>query len=224
MLFRSQDIAMLKLHVVLAIDRCGLVGEDGETHHGVFDTGFLRLAPGIKVLCPASRAELRDMLRWAVNDYDGPVAIRYPRGGDGLLNESCWDNGPVVTYRRGPDGVIFTYGNLTNEALKAADILEEKGVRISVMRLQQIHPLPLDAIGIMYDGQPTILIAEEAVGGIAENLAWHMKRIAPKAKIFVADLGNSFITHGNIASLYRHCGLDAVSLADKMMEVLKIED
>ena len=219
-----QDIAMLRLHVVLAVDRAGLVGEDGETHHGVFDTGFLRMAPGIRLLCPASRAELKDMLRWAVNEYDGPVAIRYPRGGDGLLDESCWGNGPVVTYRRGPDGMILTYGTLTNEALKAADILADQGIRISVMRLQQIHPLPLEAIGIMYDGQHSILIAEEAVGGIAENLAWHMSRMAPKARFAVSDLGKGFITHGNMASLYRHCGLDAASLADKMMEVLKIEN
>ena len=79
-----QDIAMLKLHVVLAVDRAGLVGEDGETHHGVFDTGYLRLVPGMKVLCPANLAELRIMLRWAAMECDGPVAIRYPRGGEGV--------------------------------------------------------------------------------------------------------------------------------------------
>ena len=111
--------------------------------------------------------------------------------------------------------MILTYGTLTNEALKAADILADQGIRISVMRLQQIHPLPLEAIGIMYDGQHSILIAEEAVGGIAENLAWHMSRMAPEARFAVSDLGKGFITHGNMASLYRHCGLDAASLADK---------
>ena len=219
-----QDIAMLKLHVVLAVDRGGLVGEDGETHHGVFDAGYLSLVPNMKLLCPACRAELKEMLRWAVCEYDGPVAIRYPRGGDGQLEESSWENGPVVTYCRGSDGLILTYGTLSNEALKAADLLADQGVRISVMRLQQIHPLPLESIRVMYDGQHSILIAEEAVGGIAENLAWHMSCMAPEAKIAVSDLGNNFVTHGDIGSLYRHCGLDAASLADKMMEVLKIEN
>ena len=76
-----QDIAMLHLHVVLAVDRAGLVGEDGETHHGIYDVGFLRHAPGMTVLCPASLEEQKAMLRWAVQDYNGPVAIRYPRGG-----------------------------------------------------------------------------------------------------------------------------------------------
>ena len=77
-----QDICMLGLHVVFAVDRAGLVGEDGETHHGIFDVGFLRQAPGMVILAPASRAELADMLIWAVEEYNGPVAIRYPRGTD----------------------------------------------------------------------------------------------------------------------------------------------
>ena len=77
-----QDIALMQLHVVLAIDRAGLVGDDGPTHHGVFDVGFLRQIPGIRILTPVSLAEQRDMLRWAVEDYNGPVAVRYPRGGE----------------------------------------------------------------------------------------------------------------------------------------------
>ena len=77
-----QDIALLKLHVVFAVDRAGLVGEDGATHHGVFDVGFLRQIPGMKILCPASMAEQKQMLTWAAEHFDGPVAVRYPRGGD----------------------------------------------------------------------------------------------------------------------------------------------
>ena len=218
-----QDIAMLKLHVVLAVDRAGLVGEDGETHHGVFDPGYLRMAPGIRVLCPVSRAELQQMLRWAVNEYDGPVAIRYPRGGDGILEESCWENGPVVTYGRGDDGLIVTYGNLANEAQKAAALLAKHGIRISVMRLQQIHPLPMEAIGLLYDGQTNILVAEEAIDGIAENLAWQLAQMAPAAKIAVADLGRGYIPHGDMASLYRNYGLDGQGIAHKMMEVMQHE-
>ena len=78
-----QDTALLHLHVVFAIDRAGLVGDDGPTHHGVFDIGFLKQMPGMRILNPASLAEQKDMLRWAVRDYDGPVAIRYPRGTEG---------------------------------------------------------------------------------------------------------------------------------------------
>jgi 1-deoxy-D-xylulose-5-phosphate synthase len=219
-----QDIAMLKLHVVLAVDRAGLVGEDGETHHGVFDVGYLGMVPGMKILAPVCCTELREMLQWAVNDFDGPVAIRYPRGGDGLVCESSWEHGPVVTYRRGNDGVILTYGTLTNEALKAADLLAERGVRVSVMRPLQINPLPMENIGMLFDGQKNVLIAEEAVGGIAESLARKMQQLYPDVKIRTCDLGCEYVPHGNIADLYWHTGLDASALAEKMMEVCGIEN
>ena len=218
-----QDVAMQNLHVVFAIDRAGLVGEDGETHHGVFDTGFLRMAPGVKILCPTSKQELRDMLRWAVNDYDGPVAIRFPRGTEDLINESSWGHGAVATYHRGADGLFITYGKLTNEALKASTILRNHGLKVSVMRLLEINPIPLESITELLEGQKHIVIAEEASSGIAEKLAWYILQIMPDAKIQIADIGSHYVTHGNIQTLYQHCGLDAASLAEKMMEVRKIE-
>ena len=219
-----QDVAMQNLHVVFAIDRAGLVGEDGETHHGVFDTGFLRMAPGVKILCPTSNQELQEMLRWAVNDYDGPVAIRFPRGTEDLINESSWGHGAVATYHRGTDGLFITYGKLTNEAIKASTILRNHGLQVSVMRLLEINPIPLESITELLEGQKHIVIAEEASSGIAERLAWHILQIMLDAKIQIADIGNHYVTHGNIQTLYQHCGLDAASLAEKMMEVRKIEE
>ena len=218
-----QDIAMLNLHVVFAVDRAGLVGEDGETHHGVFDPGFLHLVPGMRVLCPASYSELHDMMRWAVNDYDGPVAVRYPRGNEDSIHESSWDNGSVVTCRHGNDGLIVTYGTLANASLKAAALLAENGIDISVMRLLEINPIPLDSIRKIFNGQKHIVIAEESSFGIAKNLAWHMQQMAPDAIIRIVDLGDHYITHGNTQVLYQHCGIDAESLAKTMMEVRKIE-
>ena len=101
-----QDIALLQLHVVLAIDRAGIVGDDGPTHHGVFDVGFLRQVPGMKILTPGSLAEQQQMLRWAVEAYNGPAAIRYPRGGEGAYSASAWkglDGDQVVCHRQGKD-------------------------------------------------------------------------------------------------------------------------
>ena len=219
-----QDVAMLNLHVILAIDRAGLVGEDGETHHGVFDPGYLRLAPGITVLNPVCREELQAMLYWAAFEQNGPVAIRYPRGGDGLITEACWKNGNVVTYRGGKDGLIVTYGNLANEALKAADILAQQGVHISVMRLLQIHPLPMEQIVKLYDGQKHILIAEEAIGGMAPDLAWQMHQHFPGAIIETADLGEKYVSHGSVAELYHAYSLDGAGLAQRFMEVRSREN
>lgn len=163
------------------------------------------------------------MMRWAVNEYDGPVAVRYPRGNEDSIHESSWDNGSVVTCRHGNDGLIVTYGTLANASLKAAALLAENGIDISVMRLLEINPIPLDSIRKIFNGQKHIVIAEESSFGIAKNLAWHMQQMAPDAIIQIVDLGDHYITHGNTQVLYQHCGIDAESLAKTMMEVRKIE-
>lgn len=99
------DVALQGLHVVLAVDRAGLVGEDGETHHGLFDPAFLDTIPGMTVLCPASFAELRDMLEYAVYEVKGPVAIRYPRGGGPIrtvppgIRRCCSGRGRISRWR-----------------------------------------------------------------------------------------------------------------------------
>ena len=219
-----QDIAMLRLHVVLAVDRAGLVGEDGETHHGVFDVGFLRQAQSLQILSPANTAELEQMLRWAVDDCTGPVAVRYPRGGDGALMAPSWDaSASVICHRWGADSAIITYGTLVNQALAAADILAQQGVEVTVLRLTQLNPIPAAALEVALAGQKHILIAEEAIGGIAESMAWHLTASIPGANIAIADLGREYVPHGSMEALYKHYGLDAQSLAEKIMEVRKVE-
>ena len=215
-----QDIGLLKLHVVLAIDRAGLVGDDGETHHGVFDVGFLHQVPGMQILCPASIAEQKDMLRWAVECCDGPVAVRYPRGGNGIFQESLWDpDTTVITHRQGTDGVIVTYGRLVDEALLAADLLAQQGIQVSVVRLTIIDPVSVSGLKAALANQKYVLIAEEAIGGIAESLAGRIGQILPECRIGIADLGDRFVTHGALEELFRKHGLDAKSLAERLMEV-----
>jgi 1-deoxy-D-xylulose-5-phosphate synthase len=222
-----QDIAMLKLHVVLAVDRAGLVGEDGETHHGVFDTGYLPLAPGMTVLCPASRAELKDMLRWAVNEYDGPVAIRYPRGGDGEYTQSVFDPTKCVdVLRGGKDCAIVTYGTLVNQALKSAQLLAQKGVEAAVISLKAIAPLPVDALVDALGGIRHLIVAEEAFSqaAIADTLSCRLRQTGENYRVDSLDLGSHYVPHGDMASLYKHYGLDGASIADFILEVRKIED
>lgn len=213
-----QDIAMLKLHVVLAVDRAGLVGEDGETHHGVFDVGFLRHAPGMTILAPASCEELSLMLRWAVNDCAGPVAVRYPRGGDGNYTASAWEsNSGIAVDRKGKDVAIITYGTLVNNALKAADLLEEKGIDASVIRLTRLNPLPIKELKSALAGISNVLIVEEASAGIRDVLNWELGN---HFKIAGIDLGHEYVTHGSVAELYKQHGMDAQSIAEKAKEVL----
>ena len=217
-----QDIAMMKLHVVLAVDRAGLVGEDGETHHGVFDVGFLRQVPGMRILCPGSCAELKDMLRWAVKEYDGPVAVRYPRGGDGTFADSAWNpDVTVIRHRHGKDAAIVCYGNLVNNALAAADILAQQGIDISVIRLTQLAPLSFSGLESALSGIKNVIVAEETCAGIHEAIAWELGRDHVFSCI---DLGNTFVTHGSITELHSQFGMDPASIAQKVREVLSNEN
>ena len=222
-----QDVAMLNLHVVFAVDRAGLVGEDGETHHGVYDVGFLRHAPGMTVLAPASCSELSEMMRWAVEVCHGPVAVRYPRGGDGAYTASTWDpEAPVVCHRRGKDCAIITYGTLVNEAMIAAEILMESGVDATVLRLTRLNSLPVDAVAQFLDGIPHVLMLEEAAAGagIADSLALLLSEKLPGVHFNSRNLGEAYVTHGSVGELYRKHGLDGQSVAEKMKEVLSDEN
>ena len=216
-----QDISMLNLHVVLAIDRAGLVGDDGETHHGVFDVGFLRQIPGMTVLCPASLAELNQMMRWAIKECDGPVAVRYPRGGDGAYTGTVGlADEELVIHRHGNNGAIVTYGTLVNEAEAAADILAEKGIRVSVIRMTNLKGITGSGLGSALAGQRHVLIAEEAICGIGAVLSDRIRDLIPGCSVMVCDLGDSYVTHGSISELYKKHGLDGRSLADRFVEVL----
>jgi 1-deoxy-D-xylulose-5-phosphate synthase len=218
-----QDIALLKLHVVLAVDRAGLVGEDGATHHGVFDVGYLRQIPGIKILCPASMAEQKAMLSWAVEQYDGPVAVRYPRGGDKAYTECRWKPGEsVICHRHGRDVTIVTYGTLLQNALEAAELLSQAGIEATVLRLSEVSDLDVRKIAGNFSGK-TLLILEEVSGGtgIAGELALKMGLVNPGVRVFSRDLGRNFVPHGSVSKLYEHCGLDERSIAEYIQEVLK---
>ena len=217
-----QDIAMLNLHVILAVDRAGLVGEDGETHHGIYDTGFLRLAPGLLQLCPASRTELQDMLRWSVLDQSGPVAIRYPRGGDGVYADSAWNPEQyVVTQKSGSKYAIVTYGTMVNHAMEAARILQEKGVDVAVLRLTALCDKALEQLQDVAKGMAHILVLEEAAASAAIHDT--VARYLPGCRVDYRDLGNAYVPHGDMTTLYKHYGLDGLSVAEYLQEAIQLE-
>ena len=223
-----QDVALLKLHVVLAIDRAGLVGEDGATHHGVFDVGFLRQIPGMQILAPASMAEQQKMLAWAVESCDGPVAVRYPRGGDKTYTGCDWDEqdpNSVICHRQGRDVTILTYGTLLENALETADILSKAGLEAAVLRLPMISELPADQILANMAGKHLVVLEEVSGGtGIAGELALEIGRLNPEICLYTRDLGKNFVPHGSVKKLYEHCGLDPASTAEYIQEVLNNEN
>ena len=217
-----QDIAMLHLHVVIAIDRAGLVGDDGPTHHGVFDVGFLRQIPGIKILTPVNYAEQQDMLRWAVRDYDGPVAIRYPRGCEGGYTDSHW-NGlekSVVCHRRGENATLLTYGSLLGNVMEAADILSSQGIEATVLRLLEVSAPCVEEILSQLSREKTLIVVEEVSGncGISQAIS---AALNGTCRVYGKDLGPDFVSHGSLPQLYKLCGLDAQTIADYTQEVLR---
>ena len=224
-----QDVALLKLHVVFAVDRAGLVGEDGSTHHGVFDVGFLRQVPGMLILAPASLREQQDMLCWAVREYEGPVAVRYPRGGNRSYEESAWEIVPKIQesgllhcHRQGKDMTLITYGTMVDNAMNAADILAEQGIEITVLRLLTLSSLPVsDIVSNLTENRKILVVEEAAAGsGISEALALELGKVCPASNVVNLDLGHNFVTHGSMDALYRHCGLDGAGIAKKVKEVL----
>lgn len=210
-----QDVAMQNLHVVFAVDRAGLVGEDGETHHGIYDVGFLRQIPNMCVLCPGSCQELSDMLTWAVEKHNGPVAVRYPRGGDGRYCTSAWPQKTDFCSSGNPIAII-SYGTIYNHAAEAAEALSNEGIQISSIRLLQIEPIPYEEIlPNLFDVQHLFIVEEIAEGsGIAEDISWEIYKRYPNIHIHKRDLGKRFVTHGSMASLYQLYGMDANSLTE----------
>lgn len=228
-----QDVCMLNLHVILAVDRAGLVGEDGETHHGVFDVGFLRHAPGLTILCPVSTSELEDMLSWAVEEQDGPVAIRYPRGGDRGYSQSAWVNDPdirrngaISCHRRGADVTIVTYGTLVQNVIDAAALLEQRGIHATVLRLMSVAPLPVAQLLEQMSETPHVVVVEEVSGNcaISQSLAWELKQRRSDIRVDGIDLGCGYVPHGSVDELYAHYGLDAQGIASFVQEVHQSEN
>ena len=222
-----QDICMLHLHVVFAIDRAGLVGEDGETHHGIYDVGFLRHAPGLTLLAPASRKELEKMLVWAVEEQTGPVAIRYPRGGDRGFEDCLWNvDNPVITHRSGDDVTLITYGVLLDNVMKAAELLRDNGIEATVLRLARLTDLPVDTIIKSASANKRIVVLEEISGqcGICQELTYALQKICPECHVSGIDLGKRYVSHGNINTLYEHYGLSPEAIKNYVMEAHQSEN
>lgn len=215
-----QDVSLDKLHVVFAVDRTGLVGADGETHHGCMD--YLSQIPGMTVLCPASFAELRRMLRTALYDCTGPVAVRYPRGGEGAYRDDC-GNAPVSVLRQGGDACILTCGILTEQALAAAEQLAQTHTAVRVVKLNRTAPLDMDAVCAALDGAKHLVVLEDQLrqGCMGQRLAAALlERGAAPEKLRLLNVGETPPAQGSVTQLYRALGLDADGVSAAVREVL----
>lgn len=215
------DVALQNLHVVFCVDRAGLVGSDGETHHGVFDVSYLSSVPDMTVLCPASYAELETMLRAAIYDINGSVAIRYPRGGEGKYT-AC-NTAPETLLREGRDVTLVCYGIMTNEVLDAAERLAAEGISAEVIKLSMIKPPDFDLVMRSLRKTGKLLISENVceagcVGSrILEEAAINEIHVRA-AKLL--NLGEGIVPHGTVAELLHDFDLDADGIVSAAMEMM----
>ena len=211
------DLALLQLHVVLGVDRAGLVGEDGRTHHGMFDVGYLRQVPGLKIYCPASFAELRVMFREAVLTDTCPVAVRYPRGGEGAYRE----NAEETRLKEGTSCTVITYGTMINAVLEAAEAAEKDGLSAEILKLRTIAPIDWAAIEASCRKTGRVLVVEETSdrGCVANDIFSHLAQANISCVCAKQNLGASFIGHGAMQDLYELTGLNANALLGRIREV-----
>lgn len=215
------DVAIDHLHVVLGVDRAGLVGEDGETHHGVFDVAYLDSVPGMTVLAPSNFAELERMLERAVLQMEGPVAIRYPRGGEGAYTADSGEAASVIL-RQGGNITLAGYGVQINDLLAAAERLSEQGIEADVVKLNTITPVSPDAVIDSVTKTGALLVAEDCVasGSVGQRLAEALAQAGIKAKLCLLNCGDRFVAHGGLEYLKRELSLDSEGITRKALEVL----
>jgi len=217
------DICLQKLNVVLMLDRSGLVGEDGPTHHGVFDISYIRNFPNVVSMAPKDEQELKDMLEWAVFYEKGPVAIRYPRGGSYVCSDR---SRPVTTtielgkgelLKQGRDATIVSVGYMSNIALEAAHLLMDEGIDAEVINARFIKPIDEDSIMKSISKTEKLFTVEEGVlsGGFGSGV---LELIIDKLKkhIIIKNIGlpDKFIEHGDRQVLLDKYGLSSKRIAE----------
>ncbi len=223
------DVCIQNLPVVFMIDRAGLVGDDGATHHGTMDIAYLRSIPNLVMLSPKDPQELREMTKFALTYGKGPIALRYPRGGGENLTDTCApiQLGQSETLRRGDDLGILTYGPIVSEALVAANSLESQGHSVEVINARWVKPLDEVAILALARRTKRIITVEDGIlaGGfgsaIVELLA---DRGLTDVQVTRIGLPNHFVEHGPIPKLRELVGMDAAAIVKAAEDLLHVSE
>lgn len=220
------DVALQNLPVIFALDRGGLVGDDGATHHGVFDIAYMRSIPGMTMLSPKDTAEMGEMVRWSLRHKTGPVALRYPRGGGEILdpNPTPIEWGKAEVLREGDDILLLAYGPIVSVALDAARQMEiEHGVRATVINARFCKPLDAATILPIARRIGCVITLEDGVirGGFGSAVIELLSENG-LGDVSVKTLGlpDEFVEHGPIPILRGLCGMDTLGVLNAAGELL----
>jgi len=221
------DVALQNLHVVFVLDRAGLVGADGPTHHGAFDLSFLQTIPGMTIMAPSDENELRDMLTASI-DMEGPVAIRYPRGtalAETLApaSEAPFDAKLPKVIEQGKGILLLGAGFMTNELKKTAGVLKANGYSPTLVDARFIKPLDTECYRGLLESHDVIVTLEDntRIGGYGSAVMELMADLGITGKKFFRfGLPDHFVEQGEIQNLYKLLKIDGESVAKQLMEKL----
>ena len=218
------DVCMQNLPVVLAIDRAGLVGSDGETHQGVFDLSYLTEMPNMTVMAPKNKWELSDMLKYAIA-YDAPIALRYPRGEayDGLAQK----REPIVYGKceeiiAGEKVLLFALGSMVKTAVGVCEQLEKQGIHATLVNARFAKPFDEVYLKEHMETYSLIVTMEEnvALGGFGEHVACFLRKEGYKGEVLSIAIADTFVEHGNVSILQKELGIDEDGVVRQILEKL----
>lgn len=201
------DVCLQNLPVVFALDRAGLVGQDGETHHGTFDISYLSALPNMRIFAPGSTDELAAMVEYAIKDQEGPIAIRYPRGGSKRKGVQA-DPLALEYVNKGGDTLLITFGKMS----EIADDVVKRTEKVSALHLKQLKPLAMEKIINIAESYDYVITLEDNMlqGGIGEQIASCLR--TKSIKNFGID--DQFVLHGAVEALHKSIGIDADSIIE----------
>lgn len=212
------DVAIQGLPVTFCIDRAGIVGEDGVTHHGSFDPAYLRVIPGMTVAAARDEHQLRNLLYTASLREKGPWAIRYPRGAgknpDWRNEMTAMTPGRGEKLRDGSDIAILTIGPMAAAALQAAEAAEARGISVAVYDMIWIKPLDNTIVDAVAAGDTPIITVEDGsvIGGLGSAVADRLAETGRANTLMKIGMPDNFVAHGTVGELHRQCGMDADSI------------
>ncbi|MBQ6587067.1 MAG: 1-deoxy-D-xylulose-5-phosphate synthase [Butyrivibrio sp.] len=217
-----EDVCLQNLPVVFAIDRAGLVGSDGETHQGIFDLSYMSTMPNMHIMAPKNKWELSDMLKFAV-ELDCPSAVRYPRGNaySGLQDfRAPIEMGKCEPIYEEKDVCLLAVGSMVKIAEKVREILKENGIKCSLVNARFVKPIDTDYIHMASKTHKLFVTMEEnvATGGYGEKVRQYIDDNRLDAYVLQIAIPDKFVTHGSVDKLYKELGMDAESVAQRIMD------
>lgn len=221
------DVALQKLHVIFCLDRGGLVGEDGPTHHGVFDITYMRTIPNIIVAAPMDEIELRNLMFTAqLKENSQPFSIRYPRGCGSKPNwKKPFEKIEIGTGRKLSDGkdiAILSFGKIGVFAQRAVKSLANKNISAALFDMRFVKPLDTNLLSEVFENYKQIITIEDGTiqGGFGSAILEFMAENNYSSKVKLLGVPDKFIEHGTVEDLYKECGIDTKGIVKSVLEML----